>query len=114
MLLIYNCAKFCKKIIEEGVCEHGREIEEGDVTAEMKTKVDIETSEFDVCLQKVKQEYPKSNGALLDTDTDAWKPECYALNDAIQIENNPFVTSYGCIFKGTMIWKYVTKRYITC
>ena len=69
----------------------------------MKTKVDIETSEFDVCLQKVKQEYPKSNGALLDTDTDAWKPECYALNDAIQIENNPFVTSYGCIFKGTMI-----------
>ena len=107
-----NCAKFGK--IEEGVCEHGRGIEEGDVTAELKTKVDIETSEFDVCLQKVKQEYPKSNGALLDTDTDAWKPECYALNDAIQIENNPFVTSYGCIFKGKMIWKYVTKRYITC
>ena len=79
----------------------------------MKTKVDIETSDFDVCLQKVKQEYPKSNGALLDTDTDAFEPECYALNDAIQIEIKPFVTSYGCIFKGAIIWKYVTKRYKT-
>ena len=77
----------------------------------MKTKVDTETSEFDVCLEKVKQEYPKSNGALLDFEK--WEPICYALNDAIQIENIPFATSYGCIFKGTMILKYVTKRYIT-
>ena len=100
--------KFLKNI-EEGVCEHGRGIEEGDVPAELKTKVDIETSDIDVCLQKVKQEYPNSNGALLDTDTDAFEPECYALNDAIQIENKPFVTSYGCIFKGTMIWKYATE-----
>ena len=48
----------------------------------------------------VRKEYPKSNGAFLDTD--AWEPECYALTEATKIESSPLSTSYGCIFKGTI------------
>ena len=91
--------------IEEAVCENGRRIEEGVIDKELQTKVDIESSDFAECLKMVKKDYPKANGAFLDTD--AWEPECYALTGAIKIESSPLSTSYGCIFKGTIfgnIW----------
>ena len=86
--------------IEEGACESGRRIEEGVIDKELQTKVDIESSDFAECLKMVRKEYPKSNGAFLDTD--AWEPECYALTEATKIESSPLSTSYGCIFKGTI------------
>ena len=86
--------------IEQAVCENGRRIEEGVIDKELQTKVDIESSDFAECLKMVKKDYPKANGAFLDTD--AWEPECYALTGAIKIESSPLSTSYGCLFKGTI------------
>ena len=87
-------------IIEEVVCENGRRIEEGVIDKELQTKVNVESSDFAGCIKMVQKEYPKANGAFVDTD--AWEPECYALTEAIKIESSPLSTSYGCIFKGTI------------
>ena len=84
--------------IEEVVCENGRRIEEGVIDKELQTKVNVESSDFAGCIKMVQKEYPKANGAFLDTD--AWAPECYALTEATKIESSPLSTSYGCIFKG--------------
>ena len=87
--------------IEKNVCENGRRIEEGVIDKQLQKKVDLtQEGDFAECLKMVKKEYPKANGAFLDTD--AWEPECYALTEAIKIESSPLSTSYGCIFKGTI------------
>ena len=87
--------------IEKGVCENGRRIEEGVIDKQLQKKVDLtQEGDFAECLKMVKKEYPKANGAFLDTD--AWEPECYALTEATKIESSPLSTSYGCIFKGTI------------